>query len=200
MVINLQSFISCLDLNNKGDIQGALTLVFPIVDKASKEKYPLLKRNNERMIKYFNDVFNDIYLLKYVPGVHPSANNNIIYFTESGFTVGEILYSLRCQVLHESDCDYNILFEPNIQIGCHRDAMNREYIKFGSDLAIMLLLSVIVYNKNIKFKNKETGKINIDGRTFEILKVVGNPDYLKSGLHGEKYVDIKSNEIGLLNN
>jgi len=65
-------------------------------------------------------------------------------------------------------------------------------------LAIMLLLSVIVYNKNIKFKNKETGNINIDGRTFEILKVVGNPDYLKSGLHGEKYVDIKSNEIGLL--
>lgn len=198
MTINLQSLISCLDLNSKGDLQGALSLVFPIVDKASKEKYHLLKSNKERMVKYFNEVFNNIYLLKYVPNIHPIANNNIIYFTESGFTVGEILYSLRCQVLHESDCDYNIQFEPNIQIGCYRDAMNKEYIKFGNDLAIMLLLSTLIYNKNITFKNRETGSINIDGNTFEIAKLIGNPNYLKSGLHKEKYTNIKSNVIGLL--
>ena len=172
MEINLQSFISCLDLNNKGDLQGALTLVFPIVDKASKEKYPLLKTNKERMVKFFNGIFSNIYLLRYVPNIHPTANSNIIYLSESGSTIGEILYLLRNQVLHESDCGYNFQFEQNIQIGCYRDAMNKEYIKFGNDLAIMLLLSSIIYNKDIVFKNKDTGSINIDGNIFEIAKLI----------------------------
>jgi hypothetical protein len=76
--------------------------------------------------------------------------------------------------------------------------MNKEYIKFGNDLAIMLLLSSIIYNKDIVFKNKDTGSINIDGNIFEIAKLIGNPKYFKSGLHKEKYIDIKSNKVGLL--
>jgi hypothetical protein len=198
MTLDIQTIISCLDLNKNGNLQGALSLVFPIIDNISGEKFPSINGNKARMVKYFDEVFNDIYILFNKSETNLITPSNIIFKTEIGDTIGEVLYSLRCQILHESNCDYNIQFEDDVWVWCYRDAMNKEYIKFRSDLAIMLLFSALVYHKNINFKNRRTANIIINGKIFDLAKIIGNPVYLKNGLYNIKHRYVPKNDRGIV--
>jgi hypothetical protein len=62
MKVNIKTVITCLHARNSGDLQSALSLVFPLVDKAARELYPTLRTNKERMVAFINHVFNNIYL------------------------------------------------------------------------------------------------------------------------------------------
>jgi hypothetical protein len=65
---------SCLDNSNKRRLQSSLILVFPLIDALSKEKYPSIGKNKDRIVKFINENFNNMYLLRYSPNTYPIQN------------------------------------------------------------------------------------------------------------------------------
>jgi hypothetical protein len=188
MKININTLLTCLKVRADGDLNSTLTLVFPIVDKASRVRYSTINSNEKRMTKFIDDIFNYIYLIRYSKTTNPIQNGNIIYASKLGETVGSILYKLRCKLLHEADHDFTIEFDDNLQFGSYTDELHNIRYKFGKDLPEMLLLAVLIFVRGIEIRNLSDSAIfNIDGADIPIKEILGNPIKFKSYLYKDKF-------------
>ena len=199
MKVNIKTVITCLGAKNNGDLQSALSLVFPLIDKAAGELYPAQHTNKKRMVEFINRIFNDIYLLRYSSFAYPIQNGNVVFNSPEGRSVGEILYDLRCQLLHQAECAYDIRFSDDVQFACYEDELNRTFYEFGSDLAEMLLLAVLVYVPKIQVRNAESAIICIGNTNLPIEKILGKPFEFKSLLHNRIYSKFNRTPVGVVN-
>jgi hypothetical protein len=199
MKININTLLTCLKVRADEDLNSTLTLVFPIVDKASRLKYSTINGNEKRMIKFINDIFNNIYLIRYSKNAAPIQNGNIIYANKSGITVGSILYKLRCKLLHEAEHDFKIEFSDNIQFGSYADEAIGVRYKFCKDLPEMLLLAVLIFVQGIEISGLDESMIfNIDGKNIPIKEILGNPTKFKSYLHKDIFVPNNNTPKGVV--
>jgi hypothetical protein len=191
--ININSITACLNLTNTKDTDSALTIIFPIIDKASRVKYPSISENKKRMIRFLNDIFNRIYLLRYSPNVHPLQNGNVLFVCKSGESVGETLYKLRCKLLHEAEPNFDIEFIDNIQYASYTDGLDRVKHQFGNDLPEMLLLASLVYVSGIQIRgDQKHTTLSIGERNFKIEEILGNTEKFKRLLHNRRYPAIRT--------
>ncbi len=136
------------------------------------------------MTKFIDDIFNNIYLIRYSKIANPIQNGNIIFASKLGITVGSILYKLRCKLLHEAEHDFTIEFEDNLQFGSYTDELQNIRYKFGKDLPEMLLLAVLIFVRGIEIRGLGDSMVfNIDGINIPIKEILGNPIKFKSYLH-----------------
>jgi len=198
MKVNIKTVITCLHARNSGDLQSALSLVFPLVDKAARELYPTLSTNKERMVAFLNHVFNNIYLLRYSPNTYPIQNGNIIFNSAEGKSAGEILYDLRCQLIHQAECAFDIRFSDDVQFACYEDDLSRTFYEFGTDLAEMLMLAVLIYVPRVKFQNADSAIISIGAIDLPLGKILANPREFKSILHNRKYSNLNRTPTGVV--
>jgi hypothetical protein len=140
------------------------------------------------MIKFINDIFNRIYLLRYSPDIHPLQNGNVLFICKSKKSVGETLYDLRCKLLHEAEPNFDIEFIDNIQYASYTDGLDRVKHQFAKDLPEMLLLATLVFVSGIQIRGgHEHTILSIGGRDFRLNEILGNPGKFKSMLHNRCY-------------
>jgi hypothetical protein len=106
MEINFSLWLNGLGFFADGASIEGCALMFPILDKAAKNRYPNFG-NKKRMSKFMADELERVIALGTGLDLKFNSDRKIIFGTED---IGEVLYRLRCKVLHEADVPDDLVF------------------------------------------------------------------------------------------
>jgi hypothetical protein len=110
MQLNFMTWLSSLNHFSAGQTLEGATLMFPLLDRASKNRYPNFG-NKKRMTLFLKDELEKVIALG--TGLDLTFRQDgpkILFDTEH---IGEVLYRLRCFLLHESEFPSDIEFTRN---------------------------------------------------------------------------------------
>ena len=127
MKLNMPVWLNALNFFIRNHSISGAALSFPIIDKAAKIRYPSKNKkdlnNKIRMINWFNDEFENTVEIGTGLRLNFSdcAKRKLQLGSES---IGEIIYRVRCSVLHEIENPVDVKFDydPSGMIfGCDTD-------------------------------------------------------------------------------
>jgi hypothetical protein len=107
MQLNLSVWLSALNHFTQSSFLEGCALLFPLVDKAAKARRPK-GRNRDRMVAYFTDELEHVIALG--TGLDLKFNPSGSKIDFGGKSVGEVMYAVRCEVLHEAQFPLRIEF------------------------------------------------------------------------------------------
>lgn len=136
-------------LNSDISFQTKLTILFPLIDELSKHLYKN-KKNKERMVCFFNDHLNFDHCIFMGNSIRSSDGN--VTLLANNHSLGEIVYELRCYLLHEANCGFEIRFEDGILFGSEEDMIGKIYYILATDLPDRLFR---VFINNNEIQNKD---------------------------------------------
>lgn len=130
----------------------ALMGTLVLIDTCAKAEYPKIESNKERYIKWYNKYIYDIEW-----GNAPDLKNEI--GEESPRLTGEVIYTLRCALLHEDN--------PNIQIDKIKEEKNK-ITKFTLILEKKNSYDIYTDTMGVSWRYNKLGKVEICERTYEL--------------------------------
>ena len=151
-------------LNTNVGFQTKLTIIFPLLDELSKHLYKN-KANKERMVNFFNDYLTLDHLIIKKINIK-NSDGNVLFFA-NGHSLGEVVYDLRCYLLHEANCGFEIRFEEGCLFGSEEDIIGKNYYILGADLQNRLF-RIFINNKEIKNKENDQFLKSLGDNTFFI--------------------------------